>query len=74
MANKEGPLFDNVFKDVKIVAVLMAGAKDPESCGVDEAGKVYILNEKGVPIKEASESIAGEVQAAIRRGDALAPR
>lgn len=51
----------------------MAGANGTVSCGVDETGKVYVLDEKGKPLKEAPESIATEVREAIQRSKAGGP-
>jgi hypothetical protein len=58
---------------MKIVDTLMAGANGTVSCGVDETGKVYVLDEKGKPLKEAPESIATEVREAIQRSKAGGP-
>jgi hypothetical protein len=53
---------------MKIVATLVAGVNGGVGCGLDETGKVYVLDEKGKPLKEAPEPIAKEVREAIKRG------
>jgi hypothetical protein len=51
---------------------LMAGVVGTEIWGVDENGKVFALDEKGKPIKEAPASIAKQVREQIERGKAAA--
>jgi hypothetical protein len=52
---------------MRIIDTLMSGVVGTERWGVDEAGKVFVLDEKGKPQQEVFEPIATKVREAIQR-------
>jgi hypothetical protein len=54
-------------KKMTIVDTLMAGVPGSEYYGVDETGQVFVLDEKGKPLRKAPEPIGTKVREQIQR-------